>query len=126
VVRINHGRSCLLCHAPADGAARESEVRVDVTYLRQDFWMMLPVENAGPSPRMQRFDFLIRKRTLTAQEAEVYREALHKATPGSQSSYRRAVLAALRRLTGHDAGTTSAEWRQMLDLPAREQPVNQP
>jgi hypothetical protein len=102
-------------------------VRVDMTYLRQDFSMMLPVENADPWPRMQRYDFLVRTRTVTAQEAEVHREALREAAAfGPPEPYQHIVVGALRQLTERDAGTTSAAWRKMLDLPPREQPASQP
>ena len=101
-------------------------VRLDVTYLRQDFSLLLPVENADPWPRMQRYDFLVRERTLTAEEAEAYREEQRKGSPGPQSPQRRNVLRALRGLTGRDAGLKSAAWRKMLDLPARESPANEP
>ena len=66
-----------------------------------------------------------RKRTLTAEEAQVYREELRKAAPGIQGPHRRAVLRALRGLTERDAGFTSAAWRKMLDLLAREPPANE-
>jgi hypothetical protein len=148
LVRVNHNRSCLLCHAPGDAVAKDPEVltasipvpgepltparyyqprttilvRVDVTYLRQDFSMLLPVENADPWPALQRFDFLVRERTLTLEEAAVYRAALRKATPGPQPPQRRAVLRALRQLAGFDAGVTSAAWRRVLDLPEKESP----
>jgi hypothetical protein len=92
VARINHLSNCLMCHAPATGKGdlargripvpgqplprsfeyynREDGifVRADVTYLRQDFSIMQPVENAQPWPEMQRFDFLVRSRPATAQE----------------------------------------------------------
>jgi hypothetical protein len=92
LVRINHHRNCLLCHAPAEdegspvrgvvstpglplpdgmslayrGKGDEGTfVRADVTYLRQDFSVLLPVEDHKDFdwPQMQRFDFLVRART---------------------------------------------------------------
>ena len=39
-------------------------VRLDMTYLRQDFSVMMPVSDARPWPEMQRFDFLVRTRVL--------------------------------------------------------------
>src|SRR5262249_52514970 len=90
LVRINHHRNCLLCHAPAQpgkpsaeitlgdvpvpgeplpspergyrGGVPELQVRIDVTYLRQDFSLLLPVADAHPWPAMQRFDFMVRTR----------------------------------------------------------------
>jgi hypothetical protein len=150
VVKVNHLRGCLLCHAPADDDGKDPDVlkspipmpgerytrepysrprarilvRVDVTYLRQDFSMLLPVENADPWPALQRYDFLVRERTLTAAEAEACREALRQGTPGLQGPHRLAYLQALRDLTERDAGFASADWRKMLDLPAKEAPAN--
>jgi uncharacterized protein involved in exopolysaccharide biosynthesis len=130
LVRVNHHRSCLMCHAPRDTANLSPEVptaavpvpgaplpspsegyrpsssdlvvRVDVTYLRQDFSVYQPVADANPWPEMQRFDFLVRTRVLTDEEAEAYRAQLDRREPGSPSPYRRAVVAALRDLTGRD------------------------
>ena len=103
VVKLNHHRNCLLCHAPAtiDGTERNvlrsgliarvpspdeelppsnsrvyyslgrgeaALVRADETYLRQDFTVMQAVENSGKWPKMQRFDFLVRTRNLSADE----------------------------------------------------------
>ena len=87
LVRVNHLRNCLLCHprsgSPSDqvrGAvptpgqplpqlyyqsSTRDAVRAEVTYLRQDFSVMQLVSDRGPWPEMQRFDFLVRTRTLT-------------------------------------------------------------
>ena len=96
-VRINHHRNCLLCHPPSQtgqdqevpgvipipgqsfptspkeayGKAQsfgEPMVRADTTYLRQDFSVMMPVENAAPWPEMQRFYFLVRTRPVEGKE----------------------------------------------------------
>jgi hypothetical protein len=147
VVRLNHHRSCLVCHAPGNtptvsadavtaevpvpgaplpspsqgyqSSVPEATVRVDVTYLRQDFSALLPVADAGPWPEMQRFDFLVRTRVLTGEEAEAYRRQLSHDEPGYVSPYQRAVLAALRGLTGRDAAPTAAAWRRLLGLQRR-------
>jgi hypothetical protein len=147
LVRVNHHRSCLLCHAPGntgtvspDAVTAEvpvpgqplptpSEgyrtslpdilVRVDVTYLRQDFSVREPVEDANPWPEMQRFDFLVRTRTLTDEEADAYREKLDRRESGRLSPYHSAALAALREMTGKDTEPTAAAWRRLLELPAR-------
>jgi hypothetical protein len=68
-----------------------------VTYLRQDFSLMLPVSDAQPWPEMQRFDFLTRARALTAKEAQAFREKLQP-PEGSESPYHRFARAALREL----------------------------
>jgi hypothetical protein len=147
LVRVNHHRNCLLCHAPgntgkvspeavtaavpvpgeplsspADGYRNSSPdiiVRVDVTYLRQDFSALQPVADANPWPEMQRFDFLVRTRTLTEEEATVYREKLTPREPGQFSPYQRAALAALRELTGRDTEPTPEAWRRLLKLPTK-------
>lgn len=85
----------------------------DVTYLRQDFSVKLPVAKAQPWPDTQRFDFLVRTRELTDKEAEAHRALLAKAN-GAQSPYQRAALASLRQLTGRDAEPTAAAWRRVL------------
>jgi hypothetical protein len=148
LVRINHHKNCLLCHAPGnttsvspdaltaavpvpsaplpgpsegyDSSSPDLLVRVDVTYLRQDFSMRLPVADANPWPEMQRFDFLVRTRVLTDKEAKVFEDMLSKRAPGVLSPYHRAVLAALRELTGRDTEPTPQAWRRLLGLPAPE------
>lgn len=149
VVRVNHHKSCLLCHAPGSHETVSSDVltapipvpgqplnpptqgynsqqaspdlmiRIDVTYLRQDFSALLPVAEAQPWPSFQRFDFLVRRRELTDEEAEAYREKLAVRGKGAVSPYQRAVLSALREMTGKDAAPTAAAWREVLDLPAK-------
>ncbi len=147
LVRINHHRNCLLCHTsgnmglvppgtltaavpiPSDplpspfqgyqNSLPDLLVRIDVTYLRQDFSMFQPVAEANPWPEMQRFDFLVRTRTLTEKEAAVYREKLTIKGPGGLSPYHRAALAALHKLTGREAAPTSDAWRKILSLPAK-------
>jgi hypothetical protein len=89
-------------------------VRIDVTYLRQDFSLKLPVANADPWPELQRYDFLVRTREVTSQEAAAYRKLLEPARP--ESPYRRAVQSALRELTGRDAQPTAAAWRKSIGL----------
>lgn len=125
VVRVNHLRNCMLCHAAAERAKIQEEtliaevpvptvslpdtrsgygqsesnllVRIDVTYLRQDFSAMQEVNDwTGKTwPRKQRFDFLVRRRVLTPAEAA----DLDRRLPGV-SPYRRAAERALRELTG--------------------------
>jgi hypothetical protein len=148
LVRINHHKNCLLCHAPgntssvspdtltaavpmpSESLASPSQgyqssspdivVRVDVTYLRQDFSLRLPVADANPWPEMQRFDFLVRTRVLTDKELKAYEELLGKRAAGEPSPYHRAILATLRELTGKDTEPTPQAWRRLLRLPAPE------
>jgi hypothetical protein len=149
LVRINHHRNCVLCHAPGDTGNLSADVgtapvptpgeslsppsggygssshnvlvRIDVTYLRQDFSVLQPVADAHPWPEMQRFDFLVRTRVLTEEEAKVYRDKLSPREEGRLSPYHRAVLSALRELTGRDTAPNPQAWRKLLGLPARQQ-----
>jgi hypothetical protein len=151
LVRINHHRNCMLCHAPGQASTfptfgnndlmtaqvptpgdplptpstggygnqiQDIVVRVDVTYLRQDFSVMQPVADAHPWPQLQRFDFLVRSRVLTQQEAKAYREKLSAQKQDGTTPYQRAALTALRALTGRDAEPTSQAWRQLLSASA--------
>ncbi len=85
-------------------------IRADVTYLRQDFSLMQKVADSAPWPEMQRFDFLVRTRVVSEQEANFIRAELGR----QPSPYRQAALQALRRLTGRDAGETAQAWRTAL------------
>ena len=103
-------------------------VRADVTYLRQDFSMLLPVENAAPWPPIQRFDFLVRARVVTEEERKAFEQRQLAAGPLQVSPQHAAVQWALRRLTGLDAGPTAAAWRQAVPsaTPARQAPAGRP
>src|SRR5262249_11915185 len=98
-------------------------VRIDVTYLRPDFSALQPVTDAHPWPEMQRYDFLVRTRALTEDEAAALRETLASGDPGRPSPYHRAALAALRELTRRDAAPTAEAWRRLLNLPAGARPA---
>jgi len=86
----------------------ENAVRADVTYLRQDFSVRLPVADPGNWPKMQRYDFLVRARTLKDEE----RKRLSR--PTERTSHRRSILFALRELTGKDGGDSAIAWRALL------------
>lgn len=147
LVRINHHRNCLLCHAPGQSEAKNENVltaqiplasqplpasnegsygskvipellvRVDVTYLRQDFSLMLPVPDAAPWPEMQRFDFVVRTRVLKDDELQAYKDKFDKLESGVLPPNHRAALFALRELTGKDTAPTAEAWRKLLNLP---------
>jgi hypothetical protein len=87
-------------------------VRADITYLRPDFSRLQEVAEAHPWPAMQRFDYLVRKRVLTAAEAQAYQSEL--AARSDTSHHRQVALSALRRLTGIDAGESADAWRAAL------------
>jgi hypothetical protein len=146
LVRVNHHHNCLLCHAPAAATPSKEEatqlegltaqvpvpsesmvayyrpsnpdilVRFDVTYLRQDFSLKLKVADADPWPEMQRYDFLVRTREVTDQEALAYQKLLQPRRPEAESPYRRAALSALRELTGRDTEPTATAWRKLTGL----------
>ncbi len=151
LVRVNHHRNCVLCHAPAgsavgsevftaavpmpDGplmppsggygsAPPEVHVRLDVTYLRQDFSLLQSVSEAQPWPEMQRFDFFVRTRTLSNEEAETFHARLTKKGAGFVTPYQRAVLFALRELSGKDTAPTAEAWRQLLGLQSSRRPTS--
>ena len=142
LVRINHHRNCLMCHAPGmmknDGTVLQVQiplptqelpspsqsggygsstipdivVRTDVTYLRQDFSRMLPVRDADLWPKMQRFDFLVRERALTQEEVRAF-EASRKGSK-SITPYQSAIQKALEKLTGKKAKPDAKAWRKAL------------
>lgn len=147
VVKVNHLRNCAMCHTPVgsgvvpalltvqvpiegqaigdgsnSGYGRSSTpelmIRVDVTYLRQDFSVLLAVGDAHPWPDMQRFDFLVRERKVTTEEAALYREKLTPKEEGVLSPYHKAALAALRQMTGKDTAPTAEAWRKLLGMTA--------
>jgi hypothetical protein len=118
LVRVNHLRNCLLCHAPSLDRTdpirgliptpgrplpvlyyhetKGEFVRADVTFLRQDFSAMHKVAKPDKWPEVQRFDYLLRTRELTARE-----EAASARKPRTPSAYHerlRFVLAKLHAL----------------------------
>jgi len=95
----------------------ELAVRIDVTYLRQDFSVFMKVDGATPWPEMQRFDFLVRTRAVTKDEVEAFRKAAGPSEEGVLTPYQRAAVNALRELTGRDAAPTADAWRRVLKLP---------
>jgi hypothetical protein len=91
-------------------------VRFDVTYLRQDFSMKLPVADADPWPALQRYDFLVRTREMADEEARAIQKLLQAEQPNGVSPYRRAAVSALHVLTGMDAEPTATAWRKLTGL----------
>jgi HEAT repeat protein len=94
-------------------------VRGDITYLRQDFSVVLPVQQAFlMRPLQVRYDFLVRTRVISQAEATQIRKEV-----GDNPSYpqREAVLFALRQLTGKDPGTETQAWLEAF--PRAEQDV---
>jgi hypothetical protein len=137
LVRINHLANCVLCHAPSrdkkdlvrgvvpergeplPAVYYESErgnfVRADMTYLKQDFSLMQPVSDSNKWPKLQRFDYLIRMRELTADEVSRLPASKGRAEDNLPTyPQRAAVLWALRELTGQDKDASSADWEATL------------
>jgi hypothetical protein len=142
VVRINHLRNCLLCHAPSfsrqdpvvgvipsperpvpsaleqlyyDRNNGSGLVRADVTYLRQDFSVGQPVADSGYWPKVQRYDYLVRERPLTAEELARHEKSRTKELKAKTlSQHKQAVLFALRELTGQDQDRSAAQWEKLL------------
>jgi hypothetical protein len=103
--------------SPAHGYGFSSPdilVRADVTYLQQDFSLLQPVKDAALWPEKQRFDFLVRTRTVPAEAAAEYRAWVQEQGPNYLAPHRQAALAALRALTGRDAAPTAQAWRAVL------------
>jgi hypothetical protein len=88
-------------------------VRVDVTYLRQDFSVMQHVPNAAPWPSTQRFDFVVRTVPVTVAQAQEFQQALQPLN-GTLTPYQQTALMALRALTGKDAAPTAQAWQDLL------------
>lgn len=82
-------------------------IRFDITFLRQDFSIQLPI--AGPGTN-QRFDYVVRTRILTREQAD---RVLAKTVPRETYPQRDAVLFALSRLSGQDPGTSTLAWKSL-------------
>jgi len=104
VVRIDHGRNCLLCHGASLGSGdllrarvpgqKETAVRADLTYLRPDFAAPLDGKRTEAGTEMTRFDYVLRTRPVSFAEGTaktVQRSATHP--------QREAVRFALRELS---------------------------
>ncbi len=117
LVRTNHLRNCLLCHAPSQsrddpvrglvpspGQSPSSVpyyeggngqfVRADITYLRQDFSVVQPVARAAPWPAHQRYDYVVRTRYPRPDEPSTM--------SGDDSPQRAAVRFAIHELKGKE------------------------
>jgi hypothetical protein len=138
LVRVNHLANCLLCHAPAskkDGVMHgvvpirgrsladvycfdrnQKLVRADITYIKQDFSVSHDMSEKTRWPRMQRFDYMLRTRELCQTEiAQLCDNACCDVADSTDYPQRRAVLWALRELTGQDMGDRSESWRRYLE-----------
>ena len=137
VVAINHMKNCLLCHAPSTDASDSLRglmptpgqplprqyyksqsggfVRADVTYLTQDFSVTQPVPNAKHWPKMQRFDYVVRQRTLSPAESNQWEKTKRAKLARHQNMHRKAILFALRELTGKFPENNDIDtWRRIV------------
>lgn len=85
-------------------------IRADITYVRQDFSLQLPVAHPLAPSGNRRFDYVIRTRPLGTAEAKMRREQAGEPLAYSQ---REAVLFALRELSGEDAGRETEAWQRL-------------
>jgi HEAT repeat protein len=88
--------------------------RADITFLRQDFSVQLPVTIQGLQKAVAlplRFDYVVRTRQLSEEETRELRTQ-----PREPRAYpqREAVLFALRELTGEDPGPGTLAWRRLF------------
>jgi hypothetical protein len=103
-------------------------IRADITFLRQDFSVGLPVPTqrgpqgpavpGGPATRVAppvRFDYVVRTRMVTPAEWKWW-----KAQEETTDRQREAVLFALRELTGRDEGETTKAWVKAYPLAEAE------
>jgi hypothetical protein len=87
-------------------------IRGDITFLRQDFSVLLQVPDPPPgAPAARtRYDYFVRTRDATPSEKRAM-----KILPTSENyPQRESVLSALRGLTGQDAGPTAVAWRELF------------
>ena len=140
LVGINHMRNCTLCHADSQSASDQgrglipnwgtplvqeyyqgsspglARIRADVTYLRQDFSLIQPVEDAAPWPENQRYDYVVRRKIIEASEANRICQQLSR----EPNVYHQAIAKALRMLTDKNPADDSYEsWRKVIPDVAR-------
>jgi hypothetical protein len=144
LVRINHLGNCLMCHRPSfnprdlvrglvptpglpipsrtssryyAGRRGATFVRADVTYLKQDFSVCQPVAEPRRWPKEQRYDYLVRVRPLTRKEVDNHERQQKGGKVPPLSEQEKAVLFALRELTGKDLGTSAKAWKKAFLAP---------
>jgi hypothetical protein len=76
---------------------------------------MLAVKKPDKWPDVQRFDYLVRTRTLTDQELkELLARDEDRGRKASSYPQREAVVFTLRQLTGANPGDTTEDWRKYV------------
>ena len=95
-------------------------IRADTTYLRQDFSVLMPVENAHPWPGHQRFDFLVRTRVVAGDELAQLQKKVAKRPLGYLSANQKEAVRVLTTLSGQVAAANPAAWRRVLGTNRQE------
>jgi hypothetical protein len=136
LVRFNHLCNCVVCHAPSQSkedlvrglVPKPGEeppplyykggsgvfIRASVTFLRQDFSVVQPVEQPGKWATHQRYDYLVQTRPLTPAEVKLVRKMQKKGDFPTTFEQREAVLFALRALTNRERGSRFEDWVPLL------------
>ena len=102
-------------HEPGDKLS-PSGVPIKTVYRPEDAALSYDSDLADPGkwPKLQRFDYLVRTRAVSASEAADFAEWQKAQGPGYVAPHRVAAVAALRSLTGRDAEPTAKAWRAVL------------
>src|SRR5262249_26360739 len=138
---VNHLKNCCLCHAqslvqtdlvrglvPTPGQALPAPVttpryyegkqgtfvRADITYLRQDFSVFQTVANPDKWPEHQRYDYLTRLRPLSKLELSKLEKKKSEPAVEDPSGQKKAIISALREITGKDLGSTVEAWQKLI------------
>lgn len=92
-------------------------LRVDVTYLRQDFSLMQQAESVEFGGPLQRFDYLVRTREVKPKEMHDYARWAKQQRRDFLPPNQRAAQIALQQLTGRNhIEPTAAAWRKAFGL----------
>ena len=92
----------------AQPSKNETFVRADITYLKQDYSVMLALTNRGVLVEAQRYDLLIRERFATGAD---FAAAVIRKQAGL-TGHQEAAAFALRGLTGQEPGANEVNWRR--------------
>ena len=86
--------------------AKETFVRADITYLKQDYSVTLAITAPGVLKGEQRYDLFVRERFATPADLAAALVRKNAGPTGRQ----KAVAFALRELTGQEPGKGRANW----------------
>lgn len=106
----NKETAATIGRSPYYGPPVKDAIRADMTFLRQDFSAMLKSKDDKP----ERFDFLIRTRPAKPEDW------LGLSDNDMDYPQHRAILRALRKVTGKDGGDSPGRWRELLGITTRE------